>query len=658
MNPARLAQVYPRLKPFLANEGDLFLFVDTASQKLFLCRHTAIAGSFDISTSLRGVGNRSGSFKTPAGIHRIREKIGAGAPRGRIFRSREDTGIDWREDLTEENLILSRIMRLEGLEAGLNKGPGVDSFDRFIYLHGTNKEAMIGTPQSHGCILLRNLDCIKLFDAVQEGTIVFIDAASLPINDCLCSQVHFIGIIGSGMSAVAQYLAWVGVMVTGSDRLLASNDAGDVREKLLELGCNLFPQDGSGIGASTDAVCLSTAIEESNPDIVAARERNIAIFHRSDILAAIIASKKTIAVAGTSGKSTVTAMIFEFLTACGKMPSLISGAPLRRLEKEGLIGNAFFGTSDLLVVETDESDGTLVKYRPAATVFLNISRDHKNIEEVEAMFATLAARSEWTAANADDTGLDRLPVTLRFGTRSPGRPGATWKPDVIELDHASTMVQYRGITMRLPLRGAHNAENLCAALCVCEHFGCEPGELSKAAANFQGVARRFSVVLTPAGIYVVDDFAHNPAKIAAAVAAARGLSPRIIAVYQPHGFGPTRFLRDDYIATFRSIFGPSDALLLLPIYYAGGTVQKTIASEDLIAGLGNVPFVAETVANREALLEALANRAEPGDCILLMGARDPSLPALAESIARRLGETNTKRHLDRRSTTCSEYAPR
>jgi len=150
------------------------------------------------------------------------------------------------------------------------------------------------------------------------------------------------------------------------------------------------------------------------------------------------------------------------------------------------------------------------------------------------------------------------------------------------------------------------------------------------------------VARTPAGIYVVDDFAHNPAKIAAAVAAARGLSRRIIAVYQPHGFAPTRFLKDDYIAAFRSIFGPSDALLLLPIYYAGGTVQKTIASEDLIAGLGNVPFVAKAVANRETLLEAIADRAAPGDCILLMGARDPSLPALAESIARRLGGADTE----------------
>jgi UDP-N-acetylmuramate--alanine ligase len=172
---------------------------------------------------------------------------------------------------------------------------------------------------------------------------------------------------------------------------------------------------------------------------------------------------------------------------------------------------------------------------------------------------------------------------------------------------------------------------------VCEHFGCLPGELAKATGDFQGVARRFSAVKTKTGIFVVDDFAHNPAKIAAAVAAARGLAARIIAIYQPHGFGPTRFLRDDYLAAFRSLFAQGDALLLLPIYYAGGTVTRDIRSEDLITGLGIVPFVAEAVESRDAIPDRAAALATHGDCILLMGARDPSLPALAESIIDRLG---------------------
>jgi len=140
------------------------------------------------------------------------------------------------------------------------------------------------------------------------------------------------------------------------------------------------------------------------------------------------------------------------------------------------------------------------------------------------------------------------------------------------------------------------------------------------------------VTNTGQGITVVDDFAHNPAKITAAVTAARGLAGRIIAVYQPHGFGPTRFLKDEYIAAFRTLFQERDSLYLIPIYYAGGTAQKDISSQDIIDGLGPVPFHAEAVQDRKQLLERLSADAKQGDCIIVMGARDPSLPALVRKI--------------------------
>ena len=193
-------------------------------------------------------------------------------------------------------------------------------------------------------------------------------------------------------------------------------------------------------------------------------------------------------------------------------------------------------------------------------------------------------------------------------------------------------LQRNGTAFHLPLPGAHNAENLIAALCICEHFGCDPSALAAAVERFQGVARRFSLVRTTGGVTVIDDFAHNPAKIAAAVAAARGTAQRIIAIYQPHGFGPTRFLKKDYITTFKTIFHPADALFLLPIYYAGGTAVKDISSQDLIAGLGDVPFLAQAVSDRSTLLLLLSKSVQAGDVVLLMGARDPSLPGLAASI--------------------------
>jgi UDP-N-acetylmuramate--alanine ligase len=628
MEPTRLQNIFEKIRKYLADPQELFVVVSIERQTLLVCVNGAIVEQYDCSTSRFGNGNRENSLKTPLGFHRIKEKFGAGAPAGRVFKDREDQGMDWDHSQNGDNLILTRILWLEGLEEGINKGAGVDTYERYIYIHGTGREDMVGTPLSHGCVCLRNHDVIRLYDTVMEGTLVYIDPPPIVINEHQCRDVHFTGIFGSGMSALAQYLRFQGIGVSGSDRLLASEDTSLIQRSLEGLGCRIAPQDGSGVSAETDVVCVSTAIEESNPDISAARSRGLPIIHRSDLLAAIIATKQTIAVAGTSGKSTVTAMIFEFLSTCGQTPSLISGAGLRRLERQGLIGNAWSGGSDILVVEADESDGTLVKYRPEATVLLNVSKDHKTIDEIKTFFETLGSQSLWTASNADDPVLASLPATVRFGRNDSG----SWRPDHEELLPTSVKLYRNGMEYHLPLPGEHNLENLCAALCVCEHFGCEQAALADAVKNYEGVARRFSVTRTRQNVHVVDDFAHNPVKIAAVVRASRGLSERVIAVYQPHGFSPTRFLKDEYIATFQTAFRQQDSLYLLPIYYAGGTAQKDISSEDIIDGLGPVAFNAQALKDRDELLARLQADARPGDCVLLMGARDPSLPALVRKI--------------------------
>ncbi len=633
MEATRLRRIYHRLRNVLAGPTERYLVQSVETQALFLCEGESVIERYDSSTSRFGNGIRENSFKTPPGLHRIKEKIGHGAPMGRIFKARRDTGTDWDGRPGEDNLITTRILRLEGLEEGINRGGGVDSWERCIYIHGTNREDLVGTPLSHGCLALRNADILRLFDEVREGTVVYIDPPPIVLGETLCRSVHFTGIFGTGMSALAQYLRFQGIPVSGSDRLLESVDTAPVRRALEALGCAVVGQDGSGVSEETDAVCVSTAIEASNPDIIAAAARGLPLVHRSDLLAALIASKTTIAVAGTSGKSTVTAMIFEFLTACGKSPSLISGAALLRLEKQGLIGNAFSGGSDLLVVEADESDGTLVKYGPQAAVILNISKDHKGIDEIKGLFGTLASNTPWTAINADDPVLATLPATEGFGRNG----SASWRPDDEELLPASVKLFRKGVEYHLPLPGSHNLENLRAALCVCEHFGCEDRALADAVRHFEGVARRFTVTETRRRVYVVDDFAHNPAKIAAAVSAGRGLSGRIVAVYQPHGFGPTRFLKDEYISTFRTVFRRGDSLYLLPIYYAGGTAQKDISAEDIIDGLGPVPFKATAVPGRDELLDELRLDAGPGDCVLVMGARDPSLPALVRKTVELFG---------------------
>jgi UDP-N-acetylmuramate-alanine ligase len=629
-----LSRIYRKLKKFLAHPDETYLVQSVEAGKLLLCVGDGVIDGFDASTSRFGIGIREDSFKTPPGIHRIAEKIGSGAPIGRIFRDRIDTGIDWDGSYSKDNLILTRILRLAGIEEGINKGSGVDSYERYIYIHGTSREDLVPSPLSHGCIVLRNSDVVDLYDMVKEGTIVYIEPPPLMVCSIPCRNVHFVGIFGTGMSALVQYVRFQGLDATGSDRLRGSDDTILMERSLEGLGCIVAKQNGSGVTDDTDVVCISTAIEETNPDIAAARAHGVPIVHRSDVLAAIIASKRTIAVAGTSGKSTVTAMIFEFLIACGKSPSLVSGAPLIRLENEALsshealIGNAYSGASDLLIVEADESDGTLVKYTPEASVILNISKDHKGIDELKDLFSSLISHSQWIASNGDDPLLAMLPATERFGFRSP----ASWYPDDHEMTKISGVLVRKGIRYELSLPGEHNLENLCAALCVCEHFGCIGQDVADAVRSFKGVARRFARYQTKTGVIVIDDYAHNPAKIAAAVSAARGLATRIIAVYQPHGFGPTRFLKDDYVATFQRIFTHRDALFLLPIYYAGGTANKNISSQDLIDGLCSIPFKAEALDDRTQLLQRLTADAASGDCILVMGARDPSLPGLVKKI--------------------------
>jgi len=175
MNQRIIEKSFDRINRLLNIHPDEYLLVDSTSQGLFHIVNNSIRHHYMVSTGRNGIGNRDGSNQTPPGIHRIVEKIGADAPEGTIFRDRLNTGEIWHHGLTEENLILSRILRLKGLEDGVNVGPGIDTYERYIYIHGTNQEMLIGTPISHGCICMKNSDIIALFDMIEEDTLVVID---------------------------------------------------------------------------------------------------------------------------------------------------------------------------------------------------------------------------------------------------------------------------------------------------------------------------------------------------------------------------------------------------------------------------------------------------------------------------------------------------
>jgi UDP-N-acetylmuramate--alanine ligase len=587
--------------------------------------------AWPVSTARAGIGGEDGSYRTPPGWHRIHERIGQEAVPGTVFVSRDPTGERWRGEPRDDDLILTRILTLDGIEDGVNRGPGRDSLQRYIYLHGTNHEGLLGRPVSHGCVRLSNDDVCQLFAIVREGDFVFVaapEARTIP-DPRGAGRFHYAGLGGAGMSALAQFQVMTGGRVSGSDRAFDHGEREGLRAQLERLGINVLPQDGSGLGSDCVALVVSTAVEDSVPDVAAARAKGVPIIHRSELLAHFVAQHRSIAVTGTSGKSTVAAMIFAILSGAGRDPSVITGADLPELEAQGLPGNAFAGRSDLLVVEADESDGSLVRYAPAIGVVLNLQRDHKEMTEVAAMFATLRARAREALVVGDAENLDPFAGgALRFGFGAR----ADIRGEDVELGPASSRFRVKDCIFALPVPGAHNVANALAAIAACRILGVALEEMVTPLASFRGIGRRFQTVGRAHGVEVIDDFAHNADKIAAAIRTARLRSSRVLAIYQPHGYGPTRFLRRDFVTTFTRELAADDLLWMLEVFYAGGTATRDFSAADIVAEIGALGVKAEFAPSRELLAARVAQEARPGDLVLIMGARDPSLSALARAI--------------------------
>jgi len=608
-----------------------YLVVDTERQRLALVENGAVVAEHPVSTALAGIGGESGSFKTPPGWHRIHARIGAGEPAGAVFESRVPTGAMWRGEAREDDLILTRVLTLEGLEDGVNRGPGHDSLERYIYLHGTNHEAALGKPASHGCVRMANAAVLELFERVLPGdAVVILEGLERALPDPLGQgRFHFAGLGGSGMSALAQFLGLLGGRVSGSDRAFDRGERTEERESLARLGIAIHPQDGTGLTDDCAALVVSTAVEEQVPDFAAARSRGIPVVHRSELLAHFVAIHRTLAVTGTSGKSTVVAMAFEILRGARRDPSVITGGELVSLRREGLLGNAWAGRSGLLVVEADESDGSLVRYSPAVGVVLNLQRDHREPSEVARMFETFRSRTRERLVVGEDENLSPLAGgALVFGFT----PRAEMRAEVVELSPIGSRFVVGGVRFTLPAPGWHNVQNAVAAIAACAALEVPLADMVAPLAGFQGVARRFESVGVARGVEVVDDFAHNPAKIVAAIATARARGRRVLAVFQPHGYGPTRFLWRDFVDTFAGVLGPEDRLWMLEVYYAGGTARRDFSAAEIVAEIAARGATAEFAESRPWLVRRLAAEAREGDLVLVMGARDPSLTDLARDV--------------------------
>ena len=396
------------------------------------------------------------------------------------------------------------------------------------------------------------------------------------------------------MNGIAQLAAQAGYTVSGSDR--SSNS--DLFQNLKNLGIEIFSQDGSGITASTDFVVYSTAIEPSNPDIQQSKLLGIPLLHRADMLAKLCESKEVIAIAGTAGKSTVTGLLGWIFQCLGKDPTVYCGAPVLNWKNETRsasafnacagspsLGNVQYGSGPW-IIEADESDKSFLKFHPAHAIITNIAEDHFSLDELHRLFA-------------------------QFKSQVSG----------IVVESLST---FQPFNLPPALLGKHNIENVNHVLTLCNALDLDMPTCIEAVSTFKGIERRLERI----GPNVIDDFAHSPVKIAAALEAVSEIWPAFNAVWRPHGYTPLFNGLTGFIEAFSSV--PIHTLFILPVYYAGGTVDIKITSQQFVDKLVDAGLSAEFVDNFSVLEKRLTNESLP---VLSMGARDPELPLFARRLA-------------------------
>ncbi len=445
-------------------------------------------------------------------------------------------------------------------------------------------------------------------------------------------NVYFIGVAGAGMSAIAQYLAGIDKKVSGSDRYFKEGEFNDTKAKLEAAGISCFLQDGSGITPETDLVVVSAAIEDTVFEVQKAKQLQIPIIKRSELLAMIARSKRTIAVGGTSGKSTTSAMLFDILDTAGLEPSIISGAGLVSIIKEGKIGNAKVGAGEWLVIEADESDGSIVQYEPEIGLLLNVDKDHQEIDELMDIFSTFKNNSKVFIVNQSNALAKKLSQDVQHDFSAGDNTAAGYIATGFEQSGFSITFHIRHSTFTIKTIGKHNMENALAAVAVANQIGVELETCASSLKNYEGIYRRNQVLGKKNGVWVIDDYAHNPVKCAAAIMACQPVADKVVAWFQPHGYGPTRFLRDDFVKEIAAALRPQDEIWMSEIFYAGGTAVKDISAIDLIKDLQALGKNAFFVEDRNLFLETARPHLSHNSVLLLMGARDPGLEAFGKSV--------------------------
>lgn len=459
----------------------------------------------------------------------------------------------------------------------------------------------------------------------------------------LSRSYFFCGVGGSGMLPLAMILRSHGHAVSGSDRALDQGRTPAKFEYLRAQGMTLFPQDGSGITDPKTQVVASAAVEETVPDVQAARRVGASLITRAELLSDLFnAAPISIGVAGTSGKSTTTGMIGWILHRAGRDPTVMNGAVMKNfVTEEALFASALVGQSDgrgggIFVSEVDESDGSIARYDPRVAVVNNISLDHKSMDELRALFRGFTQKSSTAVLNLDngETALlaAELPADRVISYSLVDTSADLFASDIAPAPDGIAFTAHHGdasARIKLLTPGRHNVANALAALAAAQAVGLDLAEAAAGLDGFAGVRRRLETVGTASGITVIDDFAHNPDKIAATLATLHDFPGRLLILFQPHGFGPLVKMRAEFVEGFARDLGPDDILVMPQPAYYGGTTDRSVTSTDIAADLVARGRQAQAFETRAECVARLLSLARAGDRIVVMGARDDTLSQVA-----------------------------
>jgi UDP-N-acetylmuramate--alanine ligase len=463
----------------------------------------------------------------------------------------------------------------------------------------------------------------------------------------------FCGVGGSGMTPLALIIKAMGGSVAGSDRALDQGRTGDKFAFLRAKGVKLHPQDGSGITRAGQTVVTSAAVEETVPDVQAARRVGATVITRARLLADLFnRAPWSIGVAGTSGKSTTVGMTGWILERAGKNPTIMNGAVMTNFVTTDVpFASARVGDGEVFVSEVDESDGSIAFFKPRIALINNISLDHKSLDELRSLFRGFAAGAETVVLN-----LDNEETAALAGELKPGRV-VTYSVagKAADLVASSAVLAPTGVAFEVTARaggetvavdlkvpGLHNVANALAALGAATACGVTLTEAAAHLGTFTGIRRRLEVVGTANDVTVIDDFAHNPDKIAATLKTLRAFPGRLLVMFQPHGYGPLRLMRRELVDSFVGGLHGDDVLVMPDPLYYGGTVERSVSSADIAADIARRGRQASAFSSRDACGEALLGWARPGDRIVVMGARDDTLSQFARGLVARLEERRNR----------------